>query len=238
MNPDYTYIGSELELFRAAVNWKEYYYQIIRGYLGPEVLEVGAGIGGTTRVLCRSGHDRWLCLEPDPRLVEAFKAEPDLPSICTIRPMVLADLPASETFDVILYIDVLEHIADDHAEVQQVAAHLKPGGYLVVLAPAHQWFFSPFDQAIGHYRRYNRASLTALKPPGLTLQRVRYLDSVGLLASLGSRLLSQKMPTPGQIQLWDKWMVPISRRLDRLVNYTIGKSVLGIWVKSSAAVKS
>jgi SAM-dependent methyltransferase len=232
MTTDYTYIGSELELFRAAVNWKEYYYQMIRGYLGPEVLEVGAGIGGTTRVLCRSGHDRWLCLEPDPRLVESFKAEPDLPSICTIRPIVLADLPATETFDVILYIDVLEHIADDHAEVQRVAAHLKPGGYLVVLGPAHQWFFSPFDQAIGHYRRYNRASLAALKPQGLTLQRIKYLDSVGLLASLGSRLLSQKMPTPGQIKLWDQWMVPISRRLDRILNFTIGKSVLGVWVKS------
>jgi hypothetical protein len=116
--------------------------------------------------------------------------------------------------------------------VQRVAAHLKPGGYLVVLGPAHQWFFSPFDQAIGHYRRYNRASLAALKPQGLTLQRIKYLDSVGLLASLGSRLLSQKMPTPSQIKLWDQWMVPISRCLDRILNFTIGKSVLGVWVKS------
>jgi 2-polyprenyl-3-methyl-5-hydroxy-6-metoxy-1,4-benzoquinol methylase len=228
---NYTYIGSELELFRAATHWKDYYYQMIRRYLGATVLEVGAGIGGTTQVLCRQRHDRWLCLEPDRMLVEVFKAESNVPAICEIRQTVLADLPATETFDVILYIDVLEHIEADAAEVQRVAAHLKPGGFLVVLAPAHQWFFSPFDAAIGHYRRYNRASLQALAPQGLTLMQIKYLDSVGLLASLGSRFLGQKMPTPSQIKLWDNWMVPASRVLDRVFNYTIGKSVLGVWTK-------
>jgi 2-polyprenyl-3-methyl-5-hydroxy-6-metoxy-1,4-benzoquinol methylase len=228
---NYTYIGSELELFRAATHWKDYYYQMIRRYLGAAVLEVGAGIGGTTQVLCRQPHDRWLCLEPDGMLVAAFKAAADVPAICEIQQTVLADLPASETFDVILYIDVLEHIEADAAEVQRVAAHLKPGGFLVVLAPAHQWFFSPFDAAIGHYRRYNRASLKALAPQGLTLMQIKYLDSVGLLASLGSRFLGQKMPTPSQIKLWDNWMVPASRVFDRVFNYTIGKSVLGVWTK-------
>ena len=230
----YSYIGSELELFRAATHWKDYYYQMIRRYLGPEVLEVGAGIGGTTKVLCRQSHDRWLCLEPDPALVEAFKSESDVPAVCEMRPGVLADLPATETFDVILYIDVLEHIADDYGEVQRVAAHLKPGGFLVVLGPAHQWLFSPFDQAIGHYRRYTRASLKALAPQGLTLMSIRYLDSVGLLASLSNRFLRQKMPTVSQIKLWDTWMVPVSRVLDRLLNYAIGKSVLGVWCKPTA----
>ena len=49
---DYTYIGSELELFSEASNWKAYYARLIRPYLGEEVLEVGAGIGATTASLC------------------------------------------------------------------------------------------------------------------------------------------------------------------------------------------
>jgi 2-polyprenyl-3-methyl-5-hydroxy-6-metoxy-1,4-benzoquinol methylase len=230
----YQYIGSELELFRAATNWKNYYYRILRRYLGAEVLEIGAGIGGTTQVLCRgTHHSRWLCLEPDATLVSMFQAEPNLPKVCTIQQSTLSDLPETETFDAIIYIDVLEHIEDDHAEVQQVAKHLKPGGYLVILGPAHQWFFSPFDQAIGHYRRYDQSMFQALQPQGLTLTKIQYLDSVGLLASFGSRVLGQKLPTPAQIKLWDRWMVPISRRLDPLLGYRLGKSVLGVWQRQA-----
>ena len=46
-------------------------------------------------------------------------------------------LPAEAKFDAILYIDVLEHIEDDRAEMARAAARLKPGGALIVLAPAH-----------------------------------------------------------------------------------------------------
>jgi SAM-dependent methyltransferase len=225
----YSYIGSELELFQAATHWKNYYYQMIRRYLGPQVLEVGAGIGGTTQVLCRESHDRWICLEPDRALINEFKT--DLPACCKINQGVLGDLAEDASFDVILYIDVLEHIEQDHAEVQRVATRLKPGGFLVVLGPAHQWLFSPFDRAIGHYRRYTKSTLRALSPQGLELVSLKYLDSIGLLASSSNRFLKQSMPTVGQIKLWDTWMVPVSRVVDPLLNYSIGKSVLGVWQK-------
>lgn len=228
---NYTYIGSELELFRAAKNWKDYYYRMIRRHLGAEVLEVGAGIGGTTQVLCREKHVRWVCLEPDPTLIDVLKAEPNLPTGCETRQGSSAELPEGECFDAILYIDVLEHIEDDLAEVQRAATHLKPGGCLIVLAPAHQWLFSPFDRSIGHYRRYNRPMLRDLTPPGLVIVSLKYLDSVGLLASLSNRWLKQRMPTPGQIKLWDTWMVPFSRRIDPILQYAIGKSILCVWRK-------
>lgn len=227
----YTYIGSELELFRAAKNWKDYYYRMIRHHLGAEVLEVGAGIGGTTQVLCRANHLRWVCLEPDPNLIDGLRAEPNLPAGCDIRQGSLAELPEKECFDTILYIDVLEHIEDDLAEVQRASTHLKPGGCLIVLAPAHQWLFSPFDRSIGHYRRYNRSMLKLLTPPELTLVGLKYLDSIGLLASLSNRWLKQKMPTLGQIKLWDTWMVPVSQRVDPIFQYAIGKSILCVWQK-------
>lgn len=227
----YTYIGSELELFRAAKNWKDYYYRMIRHHLGTEVLEVGAGIGGTTQVLCRANHLRWVCLEPDPNLIDGLRAEPNLPAGCDIRQGSLAELPEKECFDTILYIDVLEHIEDDLAEVQRASTHLKPGGCLIVLAPAHQWLFSPFDRSIGHYRRYNRSMLKLLTPPELTLVGLKYLDSIGLLASLSNRWLKQKMPTLGQIKLWDTWMVPVSQRVDPIFQYAIGKSILCVWQK-------
>ncbi|MEB3311724.1 MAG: class I SAM-dependent methyltransferase [Snowella sp.] len=230
---NYNYVGTELELFSEAKNWKNYYYQMIRRYLGAEVLEVGAGIGGTTKVLCRQKHERWVCLEPDSMLVDTLKTTPDLPPICEIQQGILAELPDGESFDAILYIDVLEHIEADQREVQRAMTHLKPGGFLIVLAPAHQWLFSPFDRAVGHYRRYNHSMMKKLTPEGLKIVRLNYLDSVGLCASLSNRWLKQRMPTQGQIKLWDTWMVPLSKMIDPILQYTIGKSILGVWKKNN-----
>jgi hypothetical protein len=61
-----------------------------------------------------------------------------------------------------------------------------------------------------------------------------YLDSAGLLASLGNRLfLSQSMPGPGQIAFWDKVLVRCSRVVDPLLCYSLGKSVLCVWERLS-----
>ncbi len=89
-------------------------------YLGREVLEVGAGLGATTQHLCRGEHDRWLCLEPDPALarrVEASIASGELPACCQVEVGTTHDRSGGEQFDTLLYIDVLEHIRDDAAEV-------------------------------------------------------------------------------------------------------------------------
>lgn len=228
----YTYIGSELELFNEAKNWKGYYYQLIRRYLGKQVLEVGAGIGSTTKALCQQSHQRWVCLEPDSVLIDALRTSSELPRVCEIYEGTLASLDSNELFDSILYIDVLEHIEDDQSEIQRAEAHLNSGGYLIVLAPAYQWLFSPFDQAIGHYRRYNASMLQRLTLPGLSIKRLWYLDSVGLMASLSNRWLKQSMPTKTQIRLWDTWMVPTSKITDPILRHRFGKSILGVWQKN------
>ena len=227
------YVGAELELFAAAVNWKAYVRACLGPRLGRNVLEVGAGQGGTTKLLCRGDEDRWVCHEPDPGLVQRLKSDIEagrLPSICRAVGGTTESLEVEARFDSILYMDVLEHMEDDRAELARAAAHLLPGGHLIVLSPAHQWLYTPFDAAIGHYRRYTNATLKALAPPGLVLLESRYLDAAGLLASLGNRLLLRSsMPTASQIALWDRGLVPISKRIDRLLFFSIGKSVLTIW---------
>ena len=130
-------------------------------------------------------------------------------------------------FDSILYIDVLEHIRNDKKEVIKASQHLKANGNLVILGPAHQWLFTPFDAAIGHYRRYSKPTLKAVLPDDIEVIKLAYLDCVGLLASLGNKLvLRQSQPTLKQIKVWDRFMVPISRRLDPALGYRLGKSIL------------
>ena len=231
----FAYVGSELELFAHATNWKSYFASRIRPHLGEEVLEVGAGLGGTTRILCKQPHKRWICLEPDGQLVTTLQSaisSQELPPCCQARTGTLTDLADDELFDSMLYIDVLEHIENDGGELAHAAEHLRPGGKVIVLSPAHQWLFTPFDQAIGHFRRYNKKMLGSLTPTTLEPVRISYLDSVGMLASMGNRyVLGSGMPTPRQLWIWDKLMVPFSRLLDPLLFHSLGKSILGVWRK-------
>jgi SAM-dependent methyltransferase len=230
-----TYIGSELELFSKADNWKAYYAKFLRRHLVGDVLEVGAGIGATTKALCDGSQKRWVCLEPDPAMSATLLTKlsgRELPACCEAVTGAITDLALEELFDAIVYIDVLEHIEADGDELMKAAGHLRPGGRLVILAPAHRWLYTAFDKAIGHFRRYNKESLSKAIPAAFEPVEFRYLDSAGLMASLGNRLLLKSdMPTSRQIALWDKAMVPLSRLVDPLVRYRLGKSLLGVWRK-------
>ena len=233
------YPGSELELFAQATNWKRYWSSMIRPYLGRRVLDVGAGIGATIDLLRAPSQERWVALEPDPDLAArlvAKAAKAGEGEGFETRIGTIADLGGDERFDTILYIDVLEHIPDDRAELARAAARLEPGGRVIVLSPAHQWLFSPFDAAIGHERRYTRSSLRAVAPDALACERLIYLDSVGMILSLANRLLLRSaMPTAGQIAFSDRRIVPVSRILDRLAARRLGKTVIGIWRRSEHA---
>ncbi len=58
-------------------------------------------------------------------------------------------------FDLLLLFDVLEHIEDEDAFLQSVKFHLAEAGTLLINVPAHQFFFSDYDRAAGHIRRYS-----------------------------------------------------------------------------------
>jgi SAM-dependent methyltransferase len=228
---EFQYAGSELELFEKARNWKAYWREQIRGFIRGEVLEVGAGIGANTLTLADLPYQCWTCLEPDALL--AARITPPPGGRHRVATGTIEDLPAEAKFDAILYIDVLEHIEDDRAEMARAAARLKPGGALIVLAPAHPFLFTPFDRAIGHFRRYTRASLHQAAPTTLRLEKLVYLDAAGMIASAANRvLLRSAMPSERQILAWDRVLVPVSRVVDRLFVGRLGKSVLGIWRKA------
>ena len=234
--PSYFYCGEELDLFAVARNWKAYWSSFVRPFLGRRVLEVGAGIGANTELLYGGGHLAWLCLEPDRALAARLSDRIRASGMerCELFCDVISALPPEGGYDSVLYLDVLEHIEDPTRELCSASSQIRLGGYLVVLAPAHGFLFSPFDKSIGHLRRYDKSSLAVEVPSGFTQLQLRYLDSVGLLASLANRLVLQSAsPTPGQISFWDRFLVPLSTVVDRLSCFCLGKSILGIWQKVS-----
>ncbi|HEY0464814.1 MAG TPA: class I SAM-dependent methyltransferase [Polyangiaceae bacterium] len=228
---EYSYVGSELDLFLNATNWKNYWAGKLRPFVSGDVLDVGAGLGATFDYLSE-GAKSWTCLEPDATLCAqlaqrlATHARP---------PRVLAGtletLPPDAQFDTIVYIDVLEHIEDDSGELSAAALRLKPGGTLVVLSPAFQFLYSPFDRSVGHFRRYTTATLRAVTPAGLRVKSWFFLDGLGVMASLFARLAKKKAPTVAQIDTWDKLLVPVSRVTDSLTSRLFGRSIIMVWVK-------
>src|SRR6202049_3871775 len=230
---DFQYMGSELEIFAHAGHWKSYVQSQLRPFLVGDVLEVGAGIGGTTQALNDGTQRRWVCLEPDAEFAKKIKSLPHLRN-CDVLVGMLPDLEPQEKFDAILYIDVLEHIEEDREELILAAQHLKKDGVIVVLAPAFPWLYTPFDSAIGHYRRYTRRSLRAVAPHGLREEKCIYLDAFGVLASAGNLLFLQATnASVGQMRFWDNYLVPLSRFMDPLLAFSLGRSVLAIWRKTS-----
>ena len=235
MKNQYTYPGQELAFFEKAANWKAYFSSLIRPYIGQNVLEVGSGIGATTCLLNDGRATQWTLLEPDDAmsniLHERKKNDVQFDN-CIIYSSTIAEFNPSEKFDTIIYIDVLEHIADDKDEVKKASELLHRNGHLILLSPAYNFLFSPFDQAIGHYRRYTSATLKATIPEQFQQEKLQYLDSVGFFASLANKLmLKQTYPSERQIKTWDRLMVPLSKWTDKLFFHSFGKSILGIWRK-------
>jgi 2-polyprenyl-3-methyl-5-hydroxy-6-metoxy-1,4-benzoquinol methylase len=235
MDAPYTYSGEELDVFAQATRWKAYWSGRIQPFIGRHVLEVGAGIGTNAQVFRPIPCERWVALEPDEAMCDRMREAGQqglLPAGHEIRCGTSSSLTAHDTFDTILYIDVLEHIQDDGAELARVGRHLRPGGHLVIVSPAHAFLYSRFDRKIGHYRRYDKRSLRSVIPDGLALVTLHYLDSVGMLASLANRLLLRNdTPKASQVRLWDSFMVPASHVLDPLMRFQVGKSIICVLQK-------
>ena len=68
----------------------------------------------------------------------------------------------NKTYNLVLMMEVLEHIEDDVAAISKVAELVKTGGHLLLSVPANQKWFGPFDHFTGHFRRYERNQLANL----------------------------------------------------------------------------
>jgi len=125
---------------------------------GAPVLDIGCGTGFTLEALAQR-YDAW-GLEPD----AAVRARTREPVRDRVLPGDTGNLSAlaGRRFDVVLLLDVLEHVEDDCAELSAAMAALAPGGKLVITVPADPSLWSDHDERNGHYRRYTETSLRAL----------------------------------------------------------------------------
>ena len=232
---DYSYEGKDLvEHFGYAKNWKKYFSKKIKPFIRGDVLEIGCADGASTEYLWKDSVSSWTCMDPDANLVRKLKQKYEDSFSKKIKTKIgmITNLTENDKYDTILYLDVLEHILKDRQELCNALKHLNHGGKLIILSPAHQVLFTPFDQHVGHYRRYNKKELVNLIDEEVRLLKAFYIDSVGMIASIGNRFfLNASIPSIKQIMIWDKFMIPLSRLFDPVFNFRLGKSILVVWEK-------
>jgi SAM-dependent methyltransferase/glycosyltransferase involved in cell wall biosynthesis len=125
-----------------------------------DVLEVGCGQGAFGARLAQRYH--YLGVEPDPTsFAVAQRRVAAVAPGGEVRNELVADIGAAQ-FDLVCAFEVLEHIEDDKAALTEWAARLRPGGWLMISVPAHQRRFAPWDEMVGHFRRYDPPVLTDL----------------------------------------------------------------------------
>jgi SAM-dependent methyltransferase len=151
------------------------------GWLGRE-LAGGLAPGSTVTCVDANYTDAWLDAHPGDARVRYRRS------------------PPPGRFDLLLLLDVLEHVVDDRGFLRGfVADHLAPGGAALVSVPAWAALFSDHDRWLGHHRRYRPAQARAvLSAAGLRIQREGGLFHSLLLpralATLGERVRPAREP--------------------------------------------
>lgn len=159
------------------------------------VIDVGAGGGGMVAWLLRKGYDaRGIDLSPETAAAaQRFLDDQGLPPE-RIRNIGLRELiEQGETHDNVLSMDCIEHIEDDREAFAQLVSLARPGGRIIVTVPALMAVFGARDEAMGHYRRYDRRSLQALaEGHPVRIDVLRYWNVLGVVPTyVNQRLLGR-----------------------------------------------
>ena len=234
------YIGKDLEAMDFAGNYHSWILEVFAPLLGTRLVEVGAGAGGFSELLFQHGPDSLALIEPSRdmygRLQERVNnrtGEGDVRTYNSIFTRVCAQIKDDHRPDSIIYVNVLEHVEDDQAELQAVYDTLEPGGRVFIFVPALRWLYADYDRQIGHFRRYTRPELeTRSRAAGFKILHSGYFDFAGILPWwVKYRLLRSATMEPGALKVYDRLVVPVTKTIESLVRPPIGKNLILIGEK-------
>jgi len=111
---------------------------------------------------------------------------------------------------------------------------LQPGGVAILLIPAFPSLYGPIDKLLGHHRRYTRASISQLAhAAGLTVKSARYLNAIGFFGWwINAHILKRTTQSESQIEFFDRYVVPVSSRLEAAVRPPFGQSLFVVLKKA------
>lgn len=229
MSEQRTYFGKDLEAMSFANNYHQWILDEFAPYLGERVAEVGAGSGNFSDFILRAGVQHLTAFEPFTNmftlLAQRFAGNPRIEAVNAFFEEQASEHAGS--FDAVCYVNVLEHIEDDTGALRHAYKTLKPGGHLLVFVPALPFLYSELDRKVGHHRRYTYRSLRqVVKDAGFDIKRLKYFDIMGIAPWYIAFVLLRQTTTSGNVSLYDRLVVPVMRRVERLITPPLGKNLL------------
>ena len=218
------YSGTDvLEAMAEAKKYNRFLIGLINSRLNEDysVVDLGAGLG-TFAVEVEKNCANLICVEPDLKQASVISSK-NLKVVASTAGI------ESRTIDFLYSLNVFEHIEDDVAAMQEVSRLLKPNSFALIYVPANQILFSSLDEKVGHYRRYSKKSLIALcTSENLEITNVEYVDFVGFFAALAYKTFGNSNGdlSVNSVKLYDRFVFPLSRWIDKLTNSFIGKNLL------------
>ncbi|MDD2890031.1 MAG: class I SAM-dependent methyltransferase [bacterium] len=136
-----------------------------------KILDGGCGTGGNTS--CLANHGIVFSADNSRIAIQFAKGENKRLVVSTIE-----SLPFKQnTFDIIVLLDVLEHIKSEDFAILTIKKALKNKGYLIITVPAFNFLWSSHDKASHHKRRYTYATLKkTLQRAGFRIEKLSYMS--------------------------------------------------------------
>ncbi|MFC1499608.1 glycosyltransferase [Candidatus Zixiibacteriota bacterium] len=207
------------------------YYAELLGRIDPPpgdtVLEVASGAGEIARHLSQ----RTRLLLTDPRIEDVgrlkieFSHRPNV-EVAHWDPCAGPLGPQPERFDTVIAFHSLACLQDEGSALATMAAHLKPGGNMVLLLPANPSLYSSVDRGLGRSQRFTRSSvLSLLDGAGLKVGKITQVNFVGAIGWWLGRISSRSTQIhPWQVRIFRLFMPLV--KLERLIPPPTGLSWL------------
>lgn len=224
---------SGLQMVSLAKNYNHWIFNQFKKYIKGNVLEVGGGIGTFTEALVDKA-DKVTTLEIDKQYLQQLKDKFKNNKKIKVASLNLSRKTDNQKlrgkFDLIIMINVLEHIKDHQQMLANLHSKLKPDGKLFIFVPAHQELYSNWDSSVGHFRRYSKHQLSSLaQQAGFKVKRSTYFNSIGAIGWAMNKWLKSKPGDKGlvvQTLLFDRLIVPIISRLEAIAKPLFGQSLI------------
>ncbi|MDQ3321792.1 MAG: class I SAM-dependent methyltransferase [Acidobacteriota bacterium] len=234
MSNKVVYVGKDLEAMSFAVNYHKWILDEFAGFLGKNIIEVGAGTGSFSEMILQTEPETLSLVEPSDlykdltQNISRLEARTQIDFYNSIFSVVASEIADRKRPDSIIYVNVLEHIEDDDAELSLIRQTLIPGGRAFIFVPALELLYGEFDRKLGHFRRYRKSELEEkCRNAGFKILTSKYFDFAGVVPwYVKYRLLNSVELGGAAVSLYDKIVVPIFRRIESAVNVPVGKNVL------------
>lgn len=232
---DISYEGTDLESMSFALNYHRWILELFAPYMGSRLVEVGAGTGSFSELILERKPESLTLVEPSREMyaildsrAREWSARADVETRNNVFAAVAEEVGAVRRPDSIIYVNVLEHVPDDEAELRAVQRTLGQGGRVFIFVPAFQWLYGGFDRRVAHVRRYARRELEAkCAAAGFKVLKSVYFDIAGIAPWWFKYcLLKSDSMEPGLVKLYDRCVVPLVKVAERIIPPPLGKNIL------------